>query len=117
MNIRTLLLGIITFIAIGNHAQTTKYVGGDVSMLPKYEEANVAYYDINGTKIENGKLLEFFRDDAGFNIVRVRLFVNPTGEDSASASRMQASSSCLISIIVTLGQTPKNNTLPQLGLV
>ena len=81
MNIRTLLLGIITFIAIGNHAQTTKYVGGDVSMLPKYEEANVAYYDINGTKIENGKLLEFFRDDAGFNIVRVRLFVNPTGEN------------------------------------
>ena len=78
MKIRTLLTGILAFASICGSAQT-KYAGGDLSMLTKYEEANVAYYDVNGTKIENGKLLEFLRDDAGFNIVRVRLFVNPTG--------------------------------------
>lgn len=78
MKIKTLLASILAFAAISGSAQT-KYAGGDLSMLTKYEEANVAYYDVNGTKIENGKLLEFLRDDAGFNIVRVRLFVNPTG--------------------------------------
>ncbi len=78
MKIRTLLASILAFASICGSAQT-KYAGGDLSMLTKYEEANVAYYDVNGTKIENGKLLEFLRDDAGFNIVRVRLFVNPTG--------------------------------------
>ena len=78
MTIRILFIALFTAVSLSASSQTTNYVGGDVSMLPKYEEANVAYYDINGTKIENGKLLEFFRDDAGFNIVRVRLFVNPT---------------------------------------
>lgn len=78
MKIRTLFLSILAFAALIGNAQT-KYAGGDLSMLTKYEDAKVAYYDINGTKIENGKLLEFLRDDAGFNIVRVRLFVNPTG--------------------------------------
>ena len=78
MKIRTLLFCLLALAATSLNAQT-KYAGGDLSMLTKYEEANVAYYDVNGTKIENGKLLEFLRDDAGFNIVRVRLFVNPTG--------------------------------------
>ena len=64
MTIRILFIALFTAVSLSASSQTTKYVGGDVSMLPKYEEANVAYYDINGTKIENGKLLEFFRDDA-----------------------------------------------------
>ena len=78
MKFKTLLFSILAFATLSASAQT-KYAGGDLSMLTKYEDAKVAYYDINGTKIENGKLLEFLRDDAGFNIVRVRLFVNPTG--------------------------------------
>ena len=78
MKFKTLLFSILAFATLSASAQT-KYAGGDLSMLTKYEDANVAYYDVNGTKIENGKLLEFLRDDAGFNIVRVRLFVNPTG--------------------------------------
>lgn len=78
MNLKTLLFSIFAIAALSANAQT-KYAGGDLSMLTKYEDAKVAYYDINGSKIENGKLLEFLRDDAGFNIVRMRLFVNPTG--------------------------------------
>lgn len=55
-----------------------KLVGGDISMLSRYEAANVNYYDRDGKKISN--LLDYFRNEAGFNIARVRLFVEPTGE-------------------------------------
>ena len=52
-----------------------RFVGGDISMLPKYEAANVKYSDVNGNKIPD--LIKYFRDEAGFNVARVRLFVNP----------------------------------------
>ena len=55
MKIRTLLFCLLALAATSLNAQT-KYAGGDLSMLTKYEDAKVAYYDINGTKIENGKL-------------------------------------------------------------
>ena len=49
-----------------------------MSMLPKYEAANTAYKDMQGNRIDN--LLDFVKNEAGFNIIRLRLFVNPTGE-------------------------------------
>lgn len=127
MKIRTLLTGILAFAAISGSAQT-KYAGGDLSMLTKYEEANVAYYDVNGTKIENGKLLEFLRDDAGFNIVRVRLFVNPTGatgvcQDLDYVKKLgkqikdAGMAFMLISTIATPGPTPATNTHRRHGAV
>ena len=48
-----------------------------MSMLPKYEAANTAYKDMQGNRIDN--LLDFVKNEAGFNIIRLRLFVNPTG--------------------------------------
>jgi arabinogalactan endo-1,4-beta-galactosidase len=57
--------------------QAQKYVGGDMSMLPKYEAANTQYKDLQGKRIEN--LLDYVKTEAGFNIIRLRLFVNPTG--------------------------------------
>ncbi|MBR1787365.1 MAG: glycosyl hydrolase 53 family protein [Paludibacteraceae bacterium] len=69
------LLSLLLFAFCFAQAQE-KYVGGDISMLTKYEKANVSYLGKDGKKISN--LLEYFRDDAGFNIARVRLFVNPT---------------------------------------
>ena len=68
------LVGIITLISITAYAQT-KVVGGDISMLTKYENAKVSYYDQSGNKISD--LLTYFRDEAGYNTARVRLFVNP----------------------------------------
>lgn len=59
-------------------AQNTYFVGGDISMIPKYEAASAKYYDMDGKKITN--LINYFHDEAGFNTARVRLFVNPTGE-------------------------------------
>lgn len=53
----------------------TRYVGGDISMLPKYEQYSSGYKDVNGTKIDD--LIEWLISDCGWNTFRVRLFVNP----------------------------------------
>ena len=73
----SLRLSLYTFVMITSLAVSaqTKIVGGDISMLPKYEAANVAYYNQKGTRITN--LITYFRDEAGYNTARVRLFVNP----------------------------------------
>ena len=71
----TLAAGL--FVAIVAHSQD-RLVGGDLSMLPKYEAANVAYFDQSGNLIPD--VLKFVKDEAGFNVVRIRLFVTPTGE-------------------------------------
>ena len=75
MKTRTFLTGCLLAFAAALQAQNL--VGGDLSMLPKYEAASVNYYDMQGNRI--GEMLPFLRDEAGFNAVRVRLFVNPTG--------------------------------------
>jgi Arabinogalactan endo-1,4-beta-galactosidase len=51
-----------------------KYVGGDISMLTKYEDAGVVYKDKNGTAVQ---ALPFFKEQ-GMNAMRVRLFVDPS---------------------------------------
>ncbi|MBD5306957.1 MAG: arabinogalactan endo-1,4-beta-galactosidase [Bacteroides sp.] len=59
-----------------------RYVGGDISLLPEYEEAGAVYKDESGKPIEN--LLPFLRQE-GMNAMRVRVFVNPEdykGEDA-----------------------------------
>lgn len=55
-------------------AKAQTYVGGDISMLPKYEEAGATYYTHDGKSIAD--VLTFFKDE-GMNAMRVRLFVNP----------------------------------------
>lgn len=74
----TLLCGFITLSAQTQNDDITRLVGGDISMLPKYEAAKVGYYNQQGNRINN--LIEYLRDEAGYNVARVRLFVNPTGE-------------------------------------
>jgi len=51
-----------------------KYVGGDISMLTRYEEAGVVYKDKAGTTVQP---LQLFKDN-GLNAMRVRLFVDPS---------------------------------------
>ncbi len=55
-------------------ATAQKYAGGDVSMLPKYEEAGSKYLTSDGESISD--VLTYFKDQ-GMNAMRVRLFVNP----------------------------------------
>lgn len=55
--------------------QAQKYVGGDISLLPTYEEHGAKYMDKNGQAISN--MLAFLKDQ-GLNAMRVRLFVDPS---------------------------------------
>ena len=73
---QTLLYAALFCFAISAIAQD-KLVGGDISMLPKYEAAKVKYTDKNNQAIPD--LINYFRDEAGYNIARVRLFVTPKG--------------------------------------
>jgi arabinogalactan endo-1,4-beta-galactosidase len=61
-----------------SHTFAQKYVGGDISMLPKYEAANVVYKDIAGETVTD--VLAFFKQE-GLNTMRVRLFVDPTKDN------------------------------------
>ncbi len=67
------LLTLITLIAVTT-VSAQKYVGGDISMLTKYEEAGVVYKDMNENTVQP---LTFFHEQ-GFNAMRVRLFVDPS---------------------------------------
>lgn len=59
-----------------------RYVGGDISLLPKYEEAGAVYKDFESRPI--GDLLPFLKTQ-GMNAMRVRLFVNPSDYKGADA--------------------------------
>ena len=56
-----------------------KYVGGDISLLTKYEEHGAIYYNENGTRITN--MLGYLKEN-GLNAMRVRLFVDPSKADA-----------------------------------
>ena len=68
------------FLATAITAVGQKYVGGDISMLTKYEEAGVVYKDKSGNAVQP---LTFFKEQ-GLNAMRVRLFVDPS-QDSDKA--------------------------------
>ena len=57
-----------------------RLVGGDISMLTKYEEGGAIYKDRNGNTISN--ILPYFGQQ-GWNAMRVRLFVNPENASTA----------------------------------
>ena len=59
-------------VAVFGAKAQTKYLGGDISMLPVYEQNNVAYKDKSGVK--QSDVLQFFGNN-GWNAERVRLFV------------------------------------------
>lgn len=59
-----------------------RYVGGDISLLPKYIDAAARYYDHSGKAIDDP--LKFFVDE-GMNCMRVRLFVNPADYTASDA--------------------------------
>ena len=54
-----------------------KYVGGDISVLPKFEQQNATYLDKDGAAITD--VLEFLKQQ-GWNTMRVRLFVDPSND-------------------------------------
>jgi arabinogalactan endo-1,4-beta-galactosidase len=76
---KTFILLIGVLLAAGMQAEQQKYVGGDISMLPLYEQHNQPYRDAYGKKIDNP--LTWFVSACGWNTFRVRLFVDPDKTD------------------------------------
>lgn len=70
--LRKLMIALLVFTA-GN-ALAQKYVGGDISLLPSYEQNGATYFDNNGNPI--AEVLPYLKQQ-GLNAMRVRLFVNP----------------------------------------
>ena len=71
------LLLLLLFTEVTTMVSAQKYVGGDISMLTKYEDAGVVYKDKNGNAVQP---LPFFKEQ-GLNAMRVRLFVDPSQDN------------------------------------
>lgn len=61
-----------------------RYVGGDISLLPDYENAGAVYKTHEGETIKD--LLPWLREE-GMNAMRVRLFVNPADHKAKHPSK------------------------------
>lgn len=70
--ILTSVLAIVALALPSLNAQ--RYVGGDISLLPEYENAGAKYKDHSGKPIAD--LVPWLKQE-GMNAMRVRLFVNP----------------------------------------
>lgn len=75
MNYRKLITSALLAMVLQTSAQAPAYVGGDISLLPTYEEHGANYMDKDGQKIAD--LLTFLKKQ-GMNAMRVRLFVDPS---------------------------------------
>lgn len=74
MNYKKLITSALLAMVLQAYAQETLYLGGDISLLPTYEEHGASYMDKDGQKITD--LLSFLKEQ-GMNTMRVRLFVDP----------------------------------------
>lgn len=67
------MLFLFVSTVLVSQAAEVRYVGGDISLLPTYENAGSKYKDENGNEID---LLPYLHE-LGMNAMRVRLFVDP----------------------------------------
>lgn len=74
------ILTTVLALALTSAAQQ-RFAGGDISLLPTYEEHNANYYTHDGQPISS--LLDFCRDE-GMNAMRVRLFVDPANAPASA---------------------------------
>ena len=70
---RKKILTILLVACLTAYAQHNKLLGGDVSLLPSYEQQGTVYKDFDGRQVA---LLPFLGQQ-GWNAIRVRLFVDP----------------------------------------
>lgn len=76
MKHRLLLVFVAAVVAANSLFASRRYAGGDISLLPEYEQAGALYLDYDGNPI-SGDALDFFASQ-GFDIMRIRLFVDPS---------------------------------------
>lgn len=75
------ILTLLACAAITVMAAQAHEVGGDISLLPKYEANGARYYTSTGTRITGGMLP--YLKQAGWTSMRVRLFVDPSKASTA----------------------------------
>ena len=73
---KQLLLTLCTVLLAITASAQQKFVGGDISLLPKYEANGAKFLDKNGQAITGG-MINYFKAQ-GWNAMRVRLFVDPS---------------------------------------
>lgn len=71
---QTLLCILASVFPFLTASAAERYAGGDISLLPEYEQAGAEYYDHDGQPVP--ELLPWAASQ-GMNAMRVRLFVNP----------------------------------------
>ena len=74
-------------LAMALQAEEPRFVGGDISMMPLYETHNQPYRDAYGKKIDN--MLSWWMESCGWNLFRVRLFVNPAKTDPSVSQDLE----------------------------
>lgn len=79
MRLRLSYIIVAALMSVGANAQ--KYAGGDISLLTKYETNGAEYADHDGNPITSP--LTFFKDE-GWNLMRVRLFVDPANASTSA---------------------------------
>lgn len=72
------MVAIVANILPTSSQSREKLLGGDISMLSRYEQKGTVYRDIAGNKVD---VLQFFHDK-NWNAMRVRLFVDPNNASS-----------------------------------
>ena len=71
-----IIIGFSLLIPFSHPAQAQqRYVGGDISVLLKYEEQHATFFDRDGGSISD--LLVFLKEQ-GWNTMRVRIFADPS---------------------------------------
>ena len=93
-----LVCSLIAALAV---CASARFVGGDISLLPKYEEHGAVYYNEQGTRITD--MLSYLKS-TGLNAMRVRLFVDP----SKAGAEDQGEGVCQdLPFVMALGQRIK----------
>ena len=79
-------LGTMTH-TIAKSETTEHFVGGDISLLPSYEQYNTPYYDRDGKTISD--VVTYVKESCGWNAIRVRIFVDPKERTSSKSGVVQ----------------------------
>ena len=98
------LLALLLMVSLTVSGQK-HYVGGDISLLTKYEEKGANYLDVNGKKIPH--MLTFLKEQ-GLNTMRVRLFVDPS---KAPAEEVKQGVCQDLDFVINLGRRIKETGL------
>ena len=100
----TFFLCALACLAMQAQDAHQRYVGGDISALPLYEQHNSPYKDVKGNNISN--LITFLINDCGWNTFRVRIFVNPTKKDHGGTTNPSVCQD--LAYVKTLGKRIKD---------